>query len=66
MRNISPKECSGCGSPDINEISIGHNGYMEIRCRKCGRHIFDFSTSTDIESDQDKLAQEWNDGKYDN
>lgn len=41
------------------------NGYMEIRCRKCGRHIFDFSTSTDIESDQDKLAQEWNDGKYD-
>ena len=56
MRNISPKECSSCGSSDINEISIGHNGYMEIRCRKCGRHIFNFSTSTDIEADQDKLA----------
>ena len=60
MRYIEPNQCQICGSTNVEELSIGNSGYIEIRCKDCGRLIFDHSQSSSLDADQDKLAQKWN------
>lgn len=64
MRTVISGPCPKCGSENVNETTIGHNGYLEIRCRDCGWHLCSYasheSSANSLDSEFDKLVQRWN------